>query len=191
MSNGGIPNTKELMRELREQGWRLDRTIQGHYKAFSPDGHELVTFSDTNEPRAMKNCLAQLRRTNQFQWPPPDKRMLRRTSGERQAPVAEATGAPTDALRASAPKTSTLDDLFQNLKAAKAELGTMEEHHDAVMATVREAEAALEEAKRRAEMAVADARERARASREDLDVARRLVMEAKAAFDAAFEVSAA
>lgn len=190
MSNGGIPSNKELQRELREQGWRLDQTVQGHYKAFSPDGHELVTFCDTNEPRAMKNCLAQLRRTNQFQWPPPDKRMLRRTSGERQASLAEATGATPEAT-APTLKKRTLDDMFQNLKAAKAELGTMEARHDAVMDTVRQAEAALEEAKRRAEMAVSDARERARASREDLDVARRLVMEAKAEFDAAFEVSAA
>lgn len=188
MSNGGIPSTKELLRELREQGWRLDQTEQGHYKAFAPNGRDLVTFCDTSEPRAMKNCLSQLRRTNQFQWPPPDKRLLRRTDGQAAVPAA----APlAEAPRAPGPKTRDLDDLFKNLKDAKAELGTTEARHEAVMVSVRQAEVAAEEARRRAEQAVAEARDRARRSQEDLDAARRLVMEAKAEFDAAFEETAA
>lgn len=190
MSSGGIPSTKELLRALREQGWRLDQTVHGHYKGFSPDGRELITFADTNEPRAMKNCLAQLRRTNQFQWPPPDKRMLRRTNGEHAAgaPIAET---PIASSREAGPKQRSLDDLFRNLKEAKLELGTMETRHETVMAAVRQAEAALEEAQRRAGMAVDQAKDQARRSQDDLDAARRLVMEAKAEFDAAFEGNAA
>jgi ElaB/YqjD/DUF883 family membrane-anchored ribosome-binding protein len=67
----------------------------------------------------------------------------------------------------------------------------METKHNAVMDVVRQAEEALEEAKRRAERALAEAREQARRSQDDLDAARRLVMEAKAEFDSAFEGNAA
>ena len=50
MSNGGIPSAKELLRELREQGWRVEHTTQGHYKGFAPNGKTIVTFSVTDEP---------------------------------------------------------------------------------------------------------------------------------------------
>jgi ElaB/YqjD/DUF883 family membrane-anchored ribosome-binding protein len=189
MAAGGIPSGRELIRALREQNWRVEQTGQGHYKGFAPDGHTLVTFCDTTEPRAMKNNLAELRRSGQFQWPPPDKHDRRGPDvvsvlAEPRVPV------PTAPVASRQPATS-LDALFRNLKDAKAELTAMETKHNAVMDVVRQAEEALEEAKRRAERALAEAREQARRSQDDLDAARRLVMEAKAEFDSAFEGNAA
>jgi hypothetical protein len=130
----------------------------------------------------MKNNLAYLRRTGQFQWPPADHKSAPR-NGERVADV--------PIQRATTPQALDLDALFKNLKDAKSELSATETRHETVMTAVRQAEAALEEARRRAEIAVAEAKERARRSQDDLDAARRLVMEAKAEFDAAFEGHAA
>ena len=183
MSAGGIPSTKELIRELREQSWRVEQTGNGHYKTFAPDGRTLITFADTSEPRAMKNNLADLRRTGQFQWPPPNRR-----SAEPANELPSGTGI-SPLAKASAPP--NLDALFKNLKDAKSELTAMESKHEVLMDAVRQAEAALEEAKRRAERALGEAQDRAQRSREDVDLARRLVMEAKAEFDAAFEGNAA
>jgi hypothetical protein len=188
MSNGGIPSTRELLRELQDQGWRVDQTKQGHYQGFAPDGRTLITFCETAEPRAMKNNLADLRRTGQFQWPPPDRR------GKRNGAVVHAPEVVTP-IQSVQPRQSArapdLDALFGNLKDAKVQLRAVEAQHETVMTAVRQAEAALEEAKRRAELALSEARERARRSEEDMDAARRLVMEAKAEFDAAFEGDAA
>jgi hypothetical protein len=172
---------------LVDQGWRVESTKQGHYQGFAPDGRTLITFAETNEPRAMHNNLADLRRTGQFQWPPPDRR-LARTNGS--PAIDQPLESSVTAKPCAAPQ-SDLDTLFKNLKAAKSELVAMEARHNTVIAAVRDAEAALEQARRLAERAGAEATERARLSQDDLDLARRLVMEAKAEFDAAFEWNAA
>lgn len=65
-----LKETRELVRELERQRWRVEQTGRGHYKARPPDGRPMVTFgSASGDPRAMKNTLAQLRRSG-FEWPP-------------------------------------------------------------------------------------------------------------------------
>jgi hypothetical protein len=189
VSSGGIPSTKELIRALRDQAWRVETTSQGHYKGFAPDGRTLITFCETSEPRAMKNNLSDLRRTGQFQWPPPHRR-ANENDGARGGDVGTIESIPK-VVQPKQPPERDLDALFRNLKDAKAEFTAAESRHSVVMDAVRQAEAALEEAKRRAERALAEANARARSSQEDLDLAKRLVMEAKAEFDAAFEGNAA
>lgn len=53
---------KELMDACREQGWELEQTTKGHYKAYPPDKTKgLVVFSISRaNHRSYKNALAQL-----------------------------------------------------------------------------------------------------------------------------------
>jgi hypothetical protein len=92
-----LPSIKELLRALRDQGWRVERTKQGHYQAFSSDEIGLVTFSDSDELRSMKNNLSQLKRAG-FQWPAPPKK--------REAPEPRSIEA---ALAASLPQAGPAD----------------------------------------------------------------------------------
>lgn len=155
MSN--VPSVRELLGELKDQRWNVERTKNGHYKALAPDGKGISTFADTNEPRAMKNCIADLRRHG-FVWPP-------ERNGHRH-PQAEA-------VQQAKPD---LDALFQNLKDAKLELSTYEARYEECQTEVRRVEARLAELKGKAKIAL-----------EEVDVARRIVMEAKAEFDLVFE----
>ena len=169
MSNGGIPSTNEIIRELNAQGWRVEQTRRGHYQAFAPDGRTRATFADTTEPRAMKNNLADLRRSGQFMWPPPDRKRPQ-TNG---AP-------PVNAPPKPAPVKRDLEALFRDLRDAKSELLAAEKRHEETLVAVRKAEALLVEAQ-----------ETARRSHEEVDLAKKLMMEAKAEFDETFEGDAA
>lgn len=53
---------------LRDQGWRLERTGNGHFKAFPPDRTKrMVVLAESNDPRAFKNQLSDLRKSG-FLW---------------------------------------------------------------------------------------------------------------------------
>lgn len=61
----GMPTKeiKRLVRDLEQQGWRVELRKGGHYVAYAPDGVGIVTFSGTpSDHRAYRNTLAQLRR---------------------------------------------------------------------------------------------------------------------------------
>jgi len=207
MSSGGVPATKELLRALKDQGWNVDTTKQGHYKALAPDGVGIVLFADTTEPRGMKNNLADLRR-NGFQWPPPPKprpviEPLRSLlEAAKPAPMPTDWGSPERVVQSAARVNGSngsnghvavmpddgrrharpapdLDSLFKNLKDVKVELGAVESRLLDAERVVRQAEAAL-----------ADAKEKARVAQDEVDMVKRLVMEAKAEFDQVFDVSA-
>lgn len=70
---------RELQRALVDQGFEVSRTEGNHYQARAPTGGRLVHFSESDEPRAFKNTVGDLRRVG-FVWPPPEK--------ERVAPAA-------------------------------------------------------------------------------------------------------
>lgn len=54
-------NSKELIRKAKQQGWGYRRGK--HHILYAPDGRGIVTVSVTpSTGRAMKNCLAQMRR---------------------------------------------------------------------------------------------------------------------------------
>lgn len=55
---------KKLRTQLSNAGWQIDRTNNGHWKATPPDPTKgIVHFSDSNDPRAFKNTVADLRRS--------------------------------------------------------------------------------------------------------------------------------
>lgn len=60
----------DLMGELRQQGWVLVQTSNGHWKATPPDKrHTIVHFAISGDPHAFKNTISDLRKRD-FQWPP-------------------------------------------------------------------------------------------------------------------------
>jgi transcriptional regulator with XRE-family HTH domain len=64
--------------KLKEQGWGIERTNNGHWKALPPDRtRTIVYFSRTDEPRAIRNTIADLRRSG-FVWA--DEPRTKRTS---------------------------------------------------------------------------------------------------------------
>jgi len=65
---------KPLVRELRQQGWSVEKTTQGHWKAVPPDPkHGIVHFSESCDYHAMKNTVRDLKARG-FEWPPPSKK---------------------------------------------------------------------------------------------------------------------
>lgn len=195
---GGVPSTRELIRELRTQGWRVEQTKHGHYKAKSSDGKQLITFCDSEEVRAMKNNLALLKRSG-FEWPPgrpASSQEQQLNEFEREAfsvpplphhlsPGSNRTAAPpVPAVAGGRPEPSArelsdaqMESLFRNLKDARAELGAVEVKMQDAGLLVKQAEAALADAQRKADVV-----------REEVETMRRLVVEAKAEFDAVFDV---
>lgn len=64
-----MANSRNLLRALREQGWTVEQTSQGHWCATPPDPDEqIVHFSDSEDPHAFRNIIAELRRKG-FKWP--------------------------------------------------------------------------------------------------------------------------
>lgn len=67
--NKGMANIRSLRKSLNEQGWDVDQTSQGHWKATPPDPENAVVhFSDSDDPHAFRNIIAELRRKG-FKWP--------------------------------------------------------------------------------------------------------------------------
>jgi hypothetical protein len=59
-----------IEKHLRRQGWTLERTANRHVRAAPPDrSRPLVHFSNSAEPCAIHNTLAQLKASG-FVWPP-------------------------------------------------------------------------------------------------------------------------
>lgn len=59
-----------IVAELEEQGWEIGQISGTHYRAVPPDKSKpLVHFSVSADPRAIKNTVADLRRSG-FVWPP-------------------------------------------------------------------------------------------------------------------------
>ena len=59
---------RELLREAQRQGWRIEPTKRGHYKAWPPQGGPPVTISGTpSDWRSIRNVVALMRRLG-FQW---------------------------------------------------------------------------------------------------------------------------
>src|SRR5574342_225102 len=66
----------KLRTELKHQGFNLEQTNRGHWAAYSPDGRK-ATFSDSGDPRAIKNTISDLRKIG-FEWPPSPKKKIGR-----------------------------------------------------------------------------------------------------------------
>lgn len=104
-----IPNHRELVAELVRQHWVVVETKRGHYRAIPPGNADPVVFCESADPRGMKNNLAQLRRGNAFEWPPPKQR-----KAKQKAPLG-----PAD-----------LDKLYGNLKESRVALTEAQQGYD-------------------------------------------------------------
>lgn len=64
---------KAIVEELPRQGWTVEPTTRGHFKAVPPDPkQEIVHFSHSNDHHALMNVIRDLKRRG-FVWPPPSK----------------------------------------------------------------------------------------------------------------------
>ncbi len=61
----------DILREAVKQGWRVEKTASGHFKAIPPDPKQrlVIVGGNASDPRAIKNVIAQMRRSG-FIWPP-------------------------------------------------------------------------------------------------------------------------
>lgn len=57
--------TKELIKELQDQGWTVDQTSQGHYRATPPDPDKQIVHmgGDSGDYRAVRNNIARLKKS--------------------------------------------------------------------------------------------------------------------------------
>lgn len=53
---------KELIKTAEEQGWKVERGNNGHYKWLSPTGGMVITSSTPSDKRAFANIQSDLRR---------------------------------------------------------------------------------------------------------------------------------
>lgn len=174
----GNKDFKPVIVELRNQGWDVTQTSQGHWRATPPDSSkQIVHFSASNDRHALKNTIQDLRRSG-FAWPPPPKRSLRDESPSPDTEFEEApiptTPAPEAAMVIVSKETAEdkMERLFRELKEAKSYLALTNEH-------LVECRHALESAQR----AFAEAEAEQQKATEALKLK-------KGEFDAAFESAA-
>lgn len=151
---------KPIIAELRVQGWTVDRTGQGHYRAAPPDrSRPIVHFSASDDFHALKNTVKDLSKSG-FIWPPPSKKeqaVERKSNGTSQSPdeliaVLEAElGVEVDQPPATSPspqetKEDRMDRLFHELKDAKTFLLLTDEHLAECKRKLDEAQRAFAEA---------------------------------------------
>ncbi len=70
MSSSKAKDFRPIITELQRQGWEVSVTRGSHYRARPPDPKRpIVHFAASVETRALKNTIADLRRSG-FEWPP-------------------------------------------------------------------------------------------------------------------------
>lgn len=107
---------RSVLKELRVQNWTLSKNNNGHWKAVPPDPSlPLVTFSESGDPRAIKNTLRDLRDSG-FQWNEREPRSVR-TPASFPVSVPDVDDLPPMTLPEREPP--TLDSAFRRLKEAK------------------------------------------------------------------------
>lgn len=162
---------RPILAELKAQGWEVEQTKQGHYRAVPPDpSKSLVHFAASLEPHALKNTVHDLRRSG-FDWPPP-----RRSGSGGVATEPEWYETENEAVLVTPceveSKEQAMERLWAELKEAKTYLELTDEH-------LRECEARLLAAQR----AFENAKEERRKAAETLRTK-------KAEFDVAFGAAA-
>jgi hypothetical protein len=174
---------KAIIEELPRQGWQVEMTARGHYKATPPDPkHTIVHFSHSDDHHALMNIVRDLRKRG-FVWPVPSRNEV--AADRRDEPTTklcpdchQPLGADHICLAAAPPPSqpespeARMDRLFHELKDAKVLAALTEEQ-------LRECEAKLAAAQK----AVDDARM-------ERDVAAIALKKKKVEFDSAFEAAA-
>ena len=67
----GSKDTEKVLKALKEQGWRIERTKKNHYMAYPPDKSKgPVDLGGTpSDHRSIRNALSLLKQRG-FRWPP-------------------------------------------------------------------------------------------------------------------------
>lgn len=161
-----------IVAELEEQGWEIGQISGTHYRATPPDKEKpLVHFSVSADPRAIKNTIADLRRSG-FVWPPerargeaapdsqPDSAPLSEGLFDiENDPFANEVEAPLVPEQDLTPE-ERMERLWAELKDAKTYRDLATDHVRACEMTFEAARKALEEAKAEQERAAAVLREK-------------------------------
>jgi len=156
---------KEIVEELRRQGWTVTLTTQGHNKAVPPDPDKMIIhFSTSDDQHALLNTLRDLRRQG-FVWPVPSRNELAGRLPDRGSEplcpdchqlLSEHTqclAAPATSPRIETPE-ARMDRLFAELKERKTYHELTVEHLRECEARVMEAERALQDARAEHDAAV-------------------------------------
>lgn len=145
---------KMIAEELRRQGWTVDQTTRGHYKAVPPDPkHQMVHFSHSDDHHALLNIIRDLKKRG-FIWPAPSKKELaveRRLEAESRPSEPEIIPDTPSGVHVTPPAESPevrMDRLFHELKDAKVLAALTEEQFQECQRRVEEATRALAEADR-------------------------------------------
>jgi hypothetical protein len=166
---------KAIIEELPRQGWVVEMTARGHYRAIPPNKElEMVHFSTSEDHHALRNIIRDLRRRG-FVWPPPNKKEIaveRRLEAEtRPSQPDVGTIDDIEPLDTETPE-ARMDRLFTELKDAKVLAALTEEHAQECRRKVEEATRVLTDAVR------------------ERDAAAQALKNKKAEFDLAFEAAA-
>ena len=150
---------RHILEELERQRWAVEQTTKGHYRAAPPDpSKRIVTFSLSNEHRAIHNTISLLKASG-FLWPPPAKLPHEEA---RTASVAESddpdawidehnkkveANAP-DEEEPAPPETheDRMDRLFHELKEAKTYVALADEQYAVCEAKLYAAQKDFEQA---------------------------------------------
>jgi hypothetical protein len=59
---------RQVLREARRQGWRVELRRGGHYKLYAPDGKNIVSAASTpGSPASIHDTIAKMRSFG-FRW---------------------------------------------------------------------------------------------------------------------------
>lgn len=154
----------EIVDACREQGWTVERTTQGHWKAMAPDkSQEIVHFSMSEDYHAYHNTIRDLKQRG-LVWPPP--RRARASDGANspdaqiariQAELDAKNGTPSsrDEINPT-PETreEQMDRLYAELKECRTMVEIAGEHYQACEKTLREAQQQFEKSVEERRLAV-------------------------------------
>lgn len=167
---------RPILAALRAQGWKLGRTTQGHWEASPPDETlGLVYFTDSDEPRALKNAVRDLKKRG-FEWPLAPKPRVARPKKQEEKPKEEPVAAVAPVIVMSEPENKPevelrivpleapleheMDRLFMELKEAKQYSALAEAEYAECRAALNQAQARMQQATQAREEAAATLRDK-------------------------------
>ncbi len=178
-----IKELKELVSALKDQGWFVERTAQGHYKAFPADRQlSAVVMSDSGDPHAHKNNLKLLRERG-FVWPVPGKKDMSRRiiSPLPSLPLLEEQSVPpVPDVKGVSPLEEKMDVVIGELKDSRMYLDLVEKDY-------RQKAAALESLRKEYEGRIKQAGDNLQAAQHDLATAMNALRDKRRAFDELFD----
>jgi len=141
--------------ELKTQGFLVERSEGNHWSVKSPSGGRMVHFSYSNEPRAVKNTISDLRKILGFVWPPPPREKKNGVGQSSKADVCctlchSDAGCKDKACECHAPEPmlvpKTSEELYKDLADSRITLQLAEEQLKACKDSLQEAQRAVDEA---------------------------------------------